>query len=445
MATSYANLYVNTDAADGAGTSAGDARSTLANALGMLDANTTACVIHCKGATADTSTVTIAAALMASPNILTVQADSADRHKGVYSSSYYRIERSNWSAISILYNYVRIYGLQLSVTSTSAGDNAVDIGTLTGTNRIDVAYCIIKGITTGSTSFNVGIAAAESNTVLYAYNNIVYNWDSTLGSAIYSGGTGYIYNNTCYGSNYGIRSITASATTVKNNLCYNNTTDFGDDVAYNAASTNNLSKDTTAPALNTYYISKTITFASAGTDFHLAAGDSDAIDKGASDPGSGLFSDDIDGVTRSGTWDIGADEYVAAIGYSRGPYSSLPAADADLSTAYSAGDVTKVGTDDTDYVDQAATQQYMIHEFKDDVGTASSATITCIARTSLLPSSSIVKLQIYNRTTTTWVDVDTDDASPINTDFTLSGVVDVSANYKDGSNIICCRVWQDAI
>jgi hypothetical protein len=49
-------------------------------------------------------------------------------------------------------------------------------------------------------------------------------------------------------------------------------------------------------------------------DFHLPAG-SALIDVGTDTSGDAAplnFTDDIDGVTRTGTWDIGADEYVAA-------------------------------------------------------------------------------------------------------------------------------------
>jgi hypothetical protein len=47
-------------------------------------------------------------------------------------------------------------------------------------------------------------------------------------------------------------------------------------------------------------------------DFHLPAG-SALIDVGTDTSGDAAplnFTDDIDGVTRTGTWDIGADEYV---------------------------------------------------------------------------------------------------------------------------------------
>ena len=49
----------------------------------------------------------------------------------------------------------------------------------------------------------------------------------------------------------------------------------------------------------------------AGGDFHLTSGDSGARDQGvdlSADPDLS-FSDDIDGDTRGGTWDIGADEF----------------------------------------------------------------------------------------------------------------------------------------
>jgi hypothetical protein len=56
-------------------------------------------------------------------------------------------------------------------------------------------------------------------------------------------------------------------------------------------------------------LSQTFSFIDeAGDDFHLASNDSGARNYGVNDPGSGLFSSDIDAQTRLGTWDIGADE-----------------------------------------------------------------------------------------------------------------------------------------
>lgn len=60
--------------------------------------------------------------------------------------------------------------------------------------------------------------------------------------------------------------------------------------------------------------SASITFVDT-TDYRTASG-SDAVDAGTSlaSDGTYQFSDDIDGNTRSGTWDIGCSEYVAAGG-----------------------------------------------------------------------------------------------------------------------------------
>ena len=50
----------------------------------------------------------------------------------------------------------------------------------------------------------------------------------------------------------------------------------------------------------------------ANDNFHLASGDTTWKDAGTDL--SGNFTDDIDAETRSGTWDIGMDEVVAAAG-----------------------------------------------------------------------------------------------------------------------------------
>ena len=47
-------------------------------------------------------------------------------------------------------------------------------------------------------------------------------------------------------------------------------------------------------------------------DYALSGATDGAYERGETDPGSGLFSDDIDGTTRSAPWDIGAHEWVSA-------------------------------------------------------------------------------------------------------------------------------------
>lgn len=74
-----------------------------------------------------------------------------------------------------------------------------------------------------------------------------------------------------------------------------------------------LTEDTTSPTVGLR--SKVITFADAGNeDFRLASGDTDAIGAGTDLSADTYwpFSTDGDGTTRSGSWDVGADEYVSA-------------------------------------------------------------------------------------------------------------------------------------
>ena len=132
--------------------------------------------------------------------------------------------------------------------------------------------------------------------------------------------------------------------------------------------------------------------------------------------------------------------------YTRGEYVATPADDTNLTTNYSAQDVLDVAEDDdTTYVGQTATENYMIHQFKNFVGDNPSCQVTWNGKSTLAPSASIVKLQIYNIDTTTWVDVATNNVADANTDFTLSGPIADLSPYTDTSNVITCRVWQEAI
>lgn len=123
----------------------------------------------------------------------------------------------------------------------------------------------------------------------------------------------------------------------------------------------------------------------------------------------------------------------------------MPSDNTDLETAYSVSDYEDVSTNNGVRVAQTGFMQYMLHQFKDHVGEVSSCTVEWEGQSTLAPSASIVKLQIFNHTSGEWDDVDTDSASDADTDFTLTNSVDVSANYKDASNVITCRVYQEAL
>ena len=132
-------------------------------------------------------------------------------------------------------------------------------------------------------------------------------------------------------------------------------------------------------------------------------------------------------------------------GYTRGDENILPLDDNDLETGYSAQDLLDVAEVDASSVCQTATQEYMIHMFKDYVGTNTKCKLNWKGQTTLEPSSSTVHLQIFDRIGTKWDDVDTDNTSDPDVDFILEGNVEDLTNYKDDNNVISCRVYQEAL
>ena len=144
-------------------------------------------------------------------------------------------------------------------------------------------------------------------------------------------------------------------------------------------------------------------------------------------------------------WAITAAAFAPAGNYTRGNYPSLPADDTDLETAYSASDITDVGSANDIRVSQLASSEFAIHQYKSNVSNRYSATLNWEGQTDLAPTASTVYLQIYNRNSTTWETVDFDDSSGADTDFPLTANIADLTNYKDSNSIIACRVYQQAL
>ena len=148
-------------------------------------------------------------------------------------------------------------------------------------------------------------------------NNFVYGClETCLAMVAETNVQAYVYNNTIVGSADVGLEITLDAGSasaifeLKNNLVTGSTTaDYSINVGSASYTTaTNISSDATSP--QTGLRSKTITYVGGG-DYHLDASETDAIDAGTT---IGTFANDYDGDTRSGTWDIGADEIPAASG-----------------------------------------------------------------------------------------------------------------------------------
>lgn len=132
-------------------------------------------------------------------------------------------------------------------------------------------------------------------------------------------------------------------------------------------------------------------------------------------------------------------------GYTRGDEASLPGDDADLETDYTSQDYLDVDADDGDRVGITTTGEFMIHQFKDYVGSAPSCQLNWNGQSTLAASLSTVYLQIYNRDTPAWETVDSNSAAAYDTDFDLTAYIADLTDYVDSNGVISCRVYQDCL
>ena len=301
---------------------------------------------YANGTTADTDAVTIDGWTTGAQNYLKTytpvnsnEVGMTQRHSGKWDEGKYRLEHTGSEAvIRVSDEYVRIDGLQLKKISTGAQWPSGILININNTNSdIRISNNVIRADLTGLTNYGNGIDyswSASSNVKIW--NNIIYDWiggsggiDHGIRVATGSSYTKnyYVYNNTVYNCENGINahSMGGGIFVAKNNLSYNNTTDYGGSV-FDSSSTNNLSSDGTAPGSNAV-MNATLSFVDeANDDFHLAPDDTVARNAGvnlSADPYLN-FSDDIDGQQRSGQWSIGADEpYGAKVQVSQATNSNL--------------------------------------------------------------------------------------------------------------------------
>jgi hypothetical protein len=271
----------------------------------------------------DTTAVTIDGWTTDSTRYILIDTPTSDRHGGKWSTNKYRIVYSSRynAVINIKEQYVDIYGLQISGRIGIAFDG--------GTDKYvsSIGCCIIKGENVDS-DYEIGVLLQPSgfsaDSVIKIFNCIIYDFGGTTYNRSYSCGIRnaidssnlslHVYNCTIHNCSIGIRKSIGDYGYFKNVLtqsCYDGFyTSWNWELGEYSNNLSDISDD--APGTNSRS-SQDVTFVDeSGDDFHLASTDAGALNYGVSDPGSGLFSDDIDGETRSGTWDIGADEYVAS-------------------------------------------------------------------------------------------------------------------------------------
>ena len=261
--------------------------------------DTTACVID--GSTTDAT------------RYLRVYTPSAERHAGVFDSSKYNITLGTdfVRPLRVLDDFVRIEGLQLHQSGT--GVNAYGAMEATGpaTSDIRVEACILRSSTSsthdsnGATMSHGGGSLTIRNTVIVGGRNGVYTTFSASAPTLVA------QNCTIVASlNYG--SFRGSGTPAYTN-CYNggHTTDSYSGAFTATTCAHSSATVYTGSTASVAYSTANFTSVTAGSEnLHLVTG-SALIDVGTDL--SGTFTVDIDGATRSGTWDIGADEFASAV------------------------------------------------------------------------------------------------------------------------------------
>lgn len=229
-------------------------------------------------------------------------APGAEAQMPYNATTSYRLETGG-NPLIVADGFVRLERLQISAVNNNA------LYTDGGSDGLRVIGCYLRA--TGSFAGNRGAYFGAGAATAYFVNCV---FEAAGDCIMVDAGTAYIYNCIAAGNSFGVAAgfnRSAGTAIVKNCLVTNATTDFSG--AFDAASDYNASEDATAPGAHSR-TGQTFTFAGAG-DYHLASSDAGAKDFGTnlSADATYPFSDDFDGVVRSGTWDIGPDEFVPLV------------------------------------------------------------------------------------------------------------------------------------
>jgi len=274
--------------------------------------------------------ITFAGATTNSSYYRKVTVPSAERHGASFGGgarNIYTTELSNEYIVEVDEAYFILEWLEIS--GGSLGDYTTNGYVYINGRYSTIRYTLIGNITSSWHMNGIICNNYESDKNILIYRNIIAKIAANNTTAIDTGFDGAntasnVANyNTIYdvdnssGTDRGVNCASDSSTCI-GNLVFDAGTDFIFDSSsthdYNAASDSTTSEET-----NGVGSIDADDFVSS-TDFHLAIG-ATPIDKG-SDLGS-PYNYDIDGVQITGTWDIGADEYVAAGGATYYPFKQF--------------------------------------------------------------------------------------------------------------------------
>lgn len=271
----------------------------------------------CAGTAADTTSCNQAHLAFITTPLNFVQFTGENR-SATYDATKYRIEVTNQDGI---YNnfpsHVRLDAIQVQITvSSSVGDDysGIRLATANNTTTCDhrVSNCVVKIVVSGGATDNA-FGFIDSDTThggtCKRWNCIAFGGYCGFSSDGTSWATSNLSNFNCLG--YGNEFNYIDVQICKNCISANPTTGAGFGFLSTGSSghSNNASDDNTA-AGTAARINQTFSFVNAAAgDFRLTIADTGAKGFGLTDPGSGLFSDDIYGTVRTAPWEIGPYEF----------------------------------------------------------------------------------------------------------------------------------------
>jgi hypothetical protein len=311
-------VYVDSDLGTNNGTcgaSTGAAAcKTLSYATGSrLGTFTGPVTVNCVGATAETASLSLfqATYTTTATNYLEIVGNWTG---GVYDATKFHLSLSNTPGLVIRADYVRVHGLQIVKTSSSA-DSQVNINVFSQTasaNDIRVYNNLL--IQAGNASFiEPALTFSSANTIAYVWNNIIYGTsaNSTSGSSaisISAGASINIYSNTIISGFNGIKR-TAGTVVVKNN--YIKSGGSGLALTGTMSSTTNATSDTTGSTglRSVPYTTDNFTNVTSGSENFTLPQGSLLVGAGTDTSGETAplnFTTDVKGTTIAAPWSIGA-------------------------------------------------------------------------------------------------------------------------------------------
>jgi parallel beta-helix repeat protein len=263
-----------------------------------------------------TAVATIDGSTTDATRYLKLTVNPAARHAGVYSTAAGKFYWTNAATNQILVisdPFTRVEYLQIRNTHATAGEGVIRIDA----DSVLVEQCIGWHTAPGAADTAAGVSATANGTNARIRNCALYS--NRHGIYINTAAGCEVDNCSCVANVTGVRTTVGVNLVLKNSYMGGNTTrDLDEGASPNVgwAITTSMASDAqsseTGLTNSIAYSTANFTNVTAGSvDLHLVTG-SALIDQGTDLSGS--FTVDMDGVTRTGTWDVSADSYEVAGG-----------------------------------------------------------------------------------------------------------------------------------